>query len=267
MLRNLFLKRIWDRWPGYIGWFGGLTALTAVTAWFWPTIERDADTFTQLFESLPKGLISLFGSEELSSALTAAGFLNSRIYSGVGALVVSLFAVSMGTQSIAGEEDKRTMDLLLAQPIARSRIVLDGFFAMVIMTTGLVLGIWGVLLMFDPFVDFGLPAQGLIAANVGLILLALTFGSLSLSIGALTGRRSLSFGVGAGTIFATFFINGLAPLISQLAWTQRGTPFYWILVVRPLEHGFGWQFLILVGITIGLVVLAIWGFERRDVSL
>ena len=135
----------------------------------------------------------------------------------------------MGTQAIAGEEDKRTMDLLLAQPIPRRKVVLESFLAMAIMTTGLAVAVWIVLLAFDPFVDLGLPFQGVLAANVGMVLLALVFGTLSLAIGAATGRRGLAISAGAGATLATFFINGLAPLVDAIAWTQRLTPFYWFL--------------------------------------
>ncbi len=267
MFGNLLLKRIWDRWPGYLWWLIGLGALTGLSAGFWPTIRQDTDALGQLLERLPEGFLRLFGATDIEGLFTASGFINSRIYSSVGAIVVVFFAISMGTQAVAGEEDTRTMDLLLAQPIARSTVVMHSFWAMVVLTTGLAAGVWVVLVILEPVVDLGLPFQGLLAANVGMVLLALVFGTLSLAVGGLTGRRSLAIGVGAGTTFATFFINGLAPLVDEIAWTQKLTPFFWFLDARPLDNGFGWQFLVLVAAITVFLTAALWGFARRDVAV
>ncbi len=159
------------------------------------------------------------------------------------------------------------MDLLLAQPIPRRRVVLESFWAMAAMTTGLAAAVFVVLVVADPLVDLDLGLVGLFAANVGVVLLALVFGSLALAVGALSGSRPLAIGVGAGMTFATFFINGLAPLVDAIAWTQRLTPFFWFLDSRPLDTGFSWNFLVLVAAVAALVGLAVWGFERRDVSV
>ena len=51
-----------------------------------------------------------------------------------GALLAIFFAISMGTAAIAGEEDTRTMDVLLANPIPRHRVVLESFAAMALLT-------------------------------------------------------------------------------------------------------------------------------------
>ena len=267
MLRSLLLKRMWDRWPGYIWWLAGLGALTALSAGFWPTIRRDTDALGQLFDRLPEGFLRLFGATDIEGLFTASGFINSRIYSSVGAIVVVFFAISMGTQAIAGEEDTRTIDLLLAQPVTRRTVVLESFWAMLVMTSGLALGVWIVLAIFEPIVDLGLPLAGVFAATVGMVLLALVFGTLSLAIGGLTGSRGLAIGAGAGATFGTFFINGLAPLVDQIAWTQKLTPFFWFLDGRPLDRGFAWQFLVLVAAIVVLLGLALWGFERRDVAV
>jgi len=267
MFRSVFAKTMWDRSKGITWWLLGLLAITGVTVALWPTLQADADALTDLMESLPKGMLALFGADEAAALVTGPGFVNSRIFASVGSFIVIFFAISMGTAAIAGEEDKGTMDLLLANPLPRSRLVLQTFQAMAVLTFALAAVTWLALVLSNPLLDIGLSFAGTTAASIGMALLALTFGSLALMVGALTGKRSLTVGVASGVTIATFFINGLAPLVDGIAWTQKLTPFYWLLDHRPLESGFEPDLLVLVLFIAFFVGVAVWGFQRRDVAV
>jgi ABC-2 type transport system permease protein len=264
MLSSVFGKTIWDRRRGFVWWSIGIIAITGVTVSFWPTLQRDSDALMELLQGLPEGMLNLFGASEAIDFLTGPGFVNSRVYASVGSFIAIFFAISMGTAAIAGEEDKGTMDLLLANPIPRHRVVLQTFGAQAVLTTVLASLVAVLLLFTDPLLDVGLPVGGVIAASTGMVLLALSFGSLALMIGALTGKRGLTVGVASGATIATFFINGLAPLVDSIEWTQKLTPFYWLLDHNPLANGFRWQLLVLVAAIVIFLSIAVWGFRRRD---
>lgn len=267
MLDSVFLKTIWERRSGYLWWAIGMLSITGITVAFWPSLQQDSDALIQLMENLGEGFLSLFGADDAAALLTGPGFVNSRIFASVGAFIAIFFAVSMGTAAIAGEEDRQTMDLLLANPISRDTVVLQSFAAQVALTTGLGALVWIALVIANPIFDVGLSTVGVTAASIGLVFLALTFGSIALMIGALTGKRSLTTGITTGVVIATFFINGLAPLVDSIAWTQRLTPFYWLLDPNPLVAGFRPELLVLVIATAAFVGIAVWGFRRRDVTV
>ncbi len=48
-----------------------------------------------------------------------------------------MFAIGAGARAIAGEEEGRTLDLLLSTPIRRSQVLLDKWISMVVTTLGL----------------------------------------------------------------------------------------------------------------------------------
>ena len=123
------------------------------------------------------------------------------------------------------------------------------------------------LVVANPIVDLEFSFGNMVAANVGLALLTMVFGSISLAIGASTGDRGLTIGVSAGLTAAAFFVNGLAPLVDSISWTQKLTPFYWLGGPNPLAEGFdaGWS-LLMVGFSAVMVVVAVWGFNRRDIA-
>jgi ABC-2 type transport system permease protein len=268
MLRSVFGETIWTRRSSVLWYSAGLAILVGLTVGVYPTVREDADTFTQLLEAMPSGMMSFFGSSEVAELLTPAGFLNSRVNASVGAIVLAVFAISLGTAAIAGEEDRRTMDLLLATPTPRSHIVLERFAAMTALVSLVAFAVFIVMAVGNSLVDMELSVGNMIASNLLLALLALVFGSLALAVGGLTGRRSVTIAVAAGTTVATYFINGLAELVEWLKGVQKITPFYWLQRANPLSNGLSIEDTLIMIATITVFLgLALWGFQRRDISV
>lgn len=266
MLHSVFAKSIWERRQSLVWWVLGIVALVGLTVAVYPSVADQQ--FDELFQGMPEELASLFGVDQLADLNTPEGYVNSQIYANMGPILLLIFSIGFGAAAVAGEEDKNTMDLLLAQPITRTRIVIEKFASMAVLTFGLAGVIYLLLLITNGPTGLDLAMDGLVAANVGVALLAIFFGTLTLMIGALTGKRALSLGVGAGVAVASFFIYGLAPLVDALTWTQNLSPFGWFLDPKPLNNGFAVAEtgLLLAGIAIFLLV-AVWAFERRDVAV
>lgn len=268
MLRSTYGETIWSRRTSLLWYVVGLGALVALTVAVYPTVRDGADTFTQLLESLPQGMMSFFGSSDVAEMLSPSGFVNSRVNASIGAIVLAVFAISLGTAAIAGEEEKRTMDLILATPTPRSRIVIERFAAMATLVGVVAVALAIVMMIANPIVDLEFTLVNIIASNFQLALLALVFGSLALAVGGLTGSRGLTIGVAAGVTVAAFFINGLAQLVEWLQGAQKLTPFYWLQRSDPLARGLSLEdTLLMLGVIAVFVAVAMWGFGRRDISV
>lgn len=245
-----------------------MMALAAVTIAFVPSVRNDAESFTDLYESLPEGLLAVFGIDDSAALVTPAGLVNSRMYTGIGPVIMAVFGIGVGTAAVAGEEDRGTLNLLLAQPISRTRLVLEKFAAAVVLTVIICLGILATLVIANPLVDLEFSAANMIAANIGLALVTLVFAAFSLAIGAATGRRGLTVGISAATTVTAFFVNGLAALVDSLTWAQKLSPFFWLQGPNRLTNGFspGYSALALA-VTAAFVLVAVVGFNRRDVDV
>jgi len=91
-------------------------------------------------------------------------------------------------------------------------------------------------------------------------------GALALAIGASTGRTGASRGVPALVAVLAYMVNGLAPLVSWLEPIQKLSPFYQYGGHDPLRNGVSGAAVAVAVLTVaGFVVIAIWGFRRRDV--
>ncbi len=264
MLGSVFAKTVWDRRRSLWWWLAGLAGLAALMVAFWPTFAGTED-FAELLDAYPEYLLALFGIDA-EEFLTAAGFFQGELYSAMLPILFINFAILRGA-AIAAEEQEGTLDLTLAMPISRRRVIVDTFLAMAVLTGALGLGLVVVMVVGDPIADLGLGVAAIVAINLGEVLLALLFGALAMAVGAATGRRMLAAGVSAAVAVAAFFVNGLAPLVTALEGLQRLSPFHWFLRSKPLAHGFDWAGLgLLAATTAAFLVLAVWAFDRRDVS-
>ncbi len=267
MLSSIFAKTIWERRRSIVWWMAGLVALAGVTVAFYPSIRDNTESFEDLFDAFPPELLTVFGIEDAASLLTATGLVNSRIYAGIGPLILAALGISLGTAAVAGEEDRGTLGLLLAQPVTRTQIVIEKFAAAAVLIGAVMVVLFVTLLVLNPVVDLGFSLAGLFGANATLGLFALLFCALALAVGSITGNRGVTLGVSAGVTAARFVVHGLAPLVDEVAWLAALTPFHWLQDPNPLANGLDvLAVLLLVAVTGALVGGAVWGLNRRDIA-
>lgn len=177
------------------------------------------------------------------------------------------YAITAGADAIAGAEDRHTLDLLLANPISRTRIVCEKLGAMAAGTALLGAVTAGALIGEGRLADMSLPAGGVAAALTHLTLLGLVFGAMALATGAVTGSPAISRAVPAIVAVISYVVNGLASVVSWLEPAQRFSPFYQYSGSGPLRNGLSLPAnLVAVASIVVLAAVAIEGFRRRDVA-
>ncbi len=168
----------------------------------------------KVLDSLPPFIKNLVGKNNFMA--TAEGFLNLQPFSILAPLLFIVIAIGKGGDATAGEEERGTLDLLLSQPLPRWRLVLAKFAAEAAALLFLALVFWGSMAAGTRL--FGVAVDWLRLAQVifSLLLLGLTFLSMSLAIGCLSGKRKLCLGVSGGFALVTYLINAYAPMIEGL---------------------------------------------------
>ncbi len=114
-------KTLRDVRRSFIWWSAGLVGLVGMIVAAWPTV-RDNPALKRLHETFPKELQAFvsFGGEFDYS--TPAGYLGSELFSFMVPLLLLVAAIGAGAGALAGEEERGTLDLLLANPISRVRL-------------------------------------------------------------------------------------------------------------------------------------------------
>ncbi len=246
----------------------GLVSVTAIVMFammgvmLGPMYSLIDDRLADFGDAFPDSLLALFGGGDLT---TAEGWYQLETFGLMAPLAVMVVTVAMAVRALAGEEARRTMGLLLANPIPRSKVVLDKSLAM---------AIYGFIVGFATFagvvIGSALGGLGMSAANIAatsflVSLLGIAFGAFALAVGAATGRVRVSVYVTIAVAIGLHIWNALLPLSDSLAGYAKWSPFYYYLGSDPLVEGMNWAHgLVLAGLAAGLAWLAVFLFDRRD---
>jgi ABC-2 type transport system permease protein len=252
-----------ERRRGLVLWSVALAAVSAMYLAFWPAMGLGRE-MEALVESMPEALVTAMGYEGIG---TAAGYLESTVYGLLAPVLLLVMGIGAGARLLAGEEENGTLELELAHPVARRRVVLE---RMAVLAIGLLVACAAVLattLALVPLLDMEVAAGAIVATTVGLALLVLLFGLLALAVGAVTGRRAVALGLPAAVAVLTFVADAVAPLVEWGGWLEAASPFTWYLGADPLTTGWDPAGLaLLAGVGLLAAVLAVVAFERRDVG-
>ncbi|WP_081866256.1 ABC transporter permease [Blastococcus sp. URHD0036] len=244
-------------------WAVGLTGMVALYGSLWPSL-RDQASVTELMDQLPEVVRSLLAVSDMS---TPVGYVQAELLGLTGPLLVILFAVLSGSNGVAGEEDRRSLDLLLADPVSRTRVVLERMAAMVVGIAVLVAAIGLALVAAGVLAGLDLPVARVGAAMLHLGLLGSVFGALAAAVGAATGRPAVARAVPAVVAVLAYLVDGLAPLVGWLEPLRGLSPFAQYSDHVPLVNGVSVSGVsIAVGTVAALAAAAALTFRRRDVA-
>ena len=168
MLRDVLRKTLYDQRRSYPAWCLGVVLLVAMYVALWPSLEGQP-SMREFLASMPEPLRNLFAMAGADMS-TPVGYIQIELLSFMGPILVLLYAVGVGSSSIAGEEDRRTLDLLLTTPVTRSRVVVDKALAMVLGTLGLAVVLGVALVAERRLADMDLPAGNVAAVGTVLLL-------------------------------------------------------------------------------------------------
>jgi beta-exotoxin I transport system permease protein len=263
MLRSIWLKMLHDQWRMLAIW----TALAGLLAGFYlslyPSIGA-VEEMRNLLESMPPELRAMFASESVDIS-TPAGYLNIELFAFILPLVVMAVTLVGGGGATAGEEERGTLELLLANPVPRWRIVVEKAIGIGILSAVVCAGVWASLAVAARVANVDIALDCVAAALVSVWLLGLVVGGVALLAGALTGSRVAAIGIGLVVSIGGFFVNALAPLADVLEPWRPLSPYYHYIGYDPLTAGLDpGHALVLAAASVLLVAAAAIAFERRD---
>jgi ABC-2 type transport system permease protein len=264
MAAEVLAEAIRERRRSLLWWTLGIVALVALTVAFYPSIRDDA-SLSDYAEDLPESLRALFAGGEVDIA-SPAGYLNSQIYALMAPLLLLIFSIGAGAGAVAGEEERGTLDLLLAHPLRRRDYVVQRFLALAALVALLSVVLLVTIALGSLAVDLEIGFGKLFAASASVGLLALLFGAAALAAGAIRPGRARAIAVAAGLAVASWIFDGLAQAVEALHPWRPLSPYYQALGENPLREGIPWDgWAILAAGTALLVAAAAAGIEHRDV--
>jgi ABC-2 type transport system permease protein len=260
-MRNVFLKTLYDlRWT-ILAFCIGLGALAFMVMYLYPLVSVAQD---EMMEGM---------SEELARAMlgglhlvgTVEGHLNIQLFS-FHPLYISVFLIIATSAAIAGEENNRTLGLLLARPVARWRVLIDKagavLLGLVVITLAIIIGaIVGGLIAGVEVSYWELTLSLIYTLPYGIWLIG--FG---LFCSALFRSRMTAALVATGVVIFGYMLNSLAEFVDEIQVYNYSSPIYYYAWAEPLVRTPRYDHMaILIGTGLIFMIGAFIAFERREI--
>jgi ABC-2 type transport system permease protein len=263
MRTEILVEALRQRRRSLLWWSLGLAGLVALNVAFYPSV-RDDQALSDYTKNLPESVRALFAGGELDIT-SPVGYLNSQVYALLVPLVFLVFSIGAGAAAVAGEEERGTLDLVLAHPVRRRGYVIQRFGALALLVLTLSLLLLAVVAVGSLLVDLEIGFDRLLSASTSVWLFALLFGTVALATGAVRPGRAAAIAAAAVLAIASWLLDGLGQAVDVLDPLRPLSPYYQALGRNPLRTGALWDaWLILVIATAVLSLTAAVGLERRD---
>lgn len=254
------------RWSTLWWSLGASLYILLVNSVYQNFLTSQKNNLGQTLQQLPDTLRSFVSIK--SDFMTPAGFLSSEPYYVLLPIIFIILAIGLGGSLLASEERNATLELLLARPVSRGRVLLQkalgGFITLltVVVVTGIVMTVTTRLFTMDISVAYLWEAQFM------LLLLATLFGALAFTLTALgSSARKTSFGITALLALGGYVLTSLEQQVSWLRWPAKLLPYHYYNPSDTLTGSFDWN--VAIGYLLVIVVLgfiAYSGFRSRDIE-
>lgn len=268
-MSELFAATIRDRRRAWIWWSLAMVVTVALVVVSYGAIEGQTE-LEQSMADIPDSLRVLMGIDAELTLTSPAGYLNSQLFANMLPLLLTIYGIGVAARVLAGEEGEGRLELLLAHPVPRRRVLTDRGVATLALLAALAVVSTAALLASSPVAGLdGIGLDDLLAASAGSLLLALLHTAVTFGVGAWTGRRGVAIAAGSAVTAGGFLVQSLANVSEVLHPLRWLSPWHWFLDARPIVDGFGPMLVPALGtLALSSIVAAAgaWRFQVRDIG-
>jgi ABC-2 type transport system permease protein len=254
-------RALWDlRW--HIAWYSvGLALYGAFIMWLYPSFEdtlRSAD--------YPSELLDFFGA---GSDLSRPTSFMTLEYQSFVPLVLIIYAVVASTGLVAGEEGRGALETVLAQPISRTRFLLEKAAAFVLGAVVICAVLAVAWLASVPFIDLhgDLTLRELWAGSASTLPVICFMGALGFYLGAIAPSRGLAAGILTVVAIESYALASFARAVTAVEWMRYLSPYYYTDASTVLDSGIvWWHAAVLLGGAAVVFGFALLAFRGREIG-
>lgn len=250
-------------------WTLGSVVLTVVIMGLYPSIRDQANQLNKVINTLPQGLRELkTGGSSSVNVADPIAFLNSQIFYATLPILWIILSITQGSAVLGREEQNHTLELLLARPISRGRLLAAKALSLV-MEFVIVGGVTLLaVLLFAPNFDIHIGASHLVIVTLYTVLFSLSFGLIAFALQSASSlTRRVSVAVAVFISFGGYLIASLSGLTHWLKNPAKFAPYHYFAPDK-IMHGQSVTGLniYLIGVFVLGCTAAYFGFRRRDIE-
>ena len=241
----------------------GLSAFSALYAAFFPSFTGNLD-LEEYIEALPPVFVEAFG---LRAFDTIEGFLATELYQFAWVILLGLYLAYSAASLIAGDVEDGRMDLLLALPVSRARIVGERYLSLVpgILLINLIVA--AVTWVATRAIGYPIGTADLVLVHAMSLPYLFACAAIGLAISVVADRESVAQRVAMAVVFGLFLLESVVAS-TDYAWAGAVAPMRYYDPTAILVDG-SYDLAgaaILTVATLALVAASQWYFRRRDVN-
>lgn len=244
-----------------------LAAMSLLFVALFPSIATSGADLDAYMESLPPAMRAAFGATGAFSITTIEGFLAVELYQFFWVLMLGIYAAYLAGGLIAGDVERGRMDVLLAAPISRRRVVAEKFCSLVpvVVALNLVVGVVVYATVFA--IGESIPVADLAVAHLLSIPYLLACGAIGLLLSVAFDDSDVAKRGGLGAIFGLFLLETVSQS-ADVGWLGAISPTrYYDPTAILVQSEYDWAgALVLLAGTVALVAVSAWWFRRKDIE-
>ncbi len=265
MLLSLVRKTLRDHRKSILGWGLGVAVLAVLQLAVYPSVHSQGARMRDLISSYPSAFKAMFNVQ--GDFTSGPGYLSAETFSLLVPLMLIGLGIALGAGAIAGEEERGTLDLLMANPVSRVRVLIAKALGSLAALTAAALVLYVTVVIAVAVLDMGVGAGRLALATFAALLLGCASGAVTLLTGAATGHRGVAIGVGAGFAVVSYFVDSLAEITKVLKPWRVLSVFHQASPTSALRGELGTTGLVATAlVTVVACAAAAFLFTRRDLS-
>lgn len=268
-MKDVILWELRRRRTTILLWTIGSIVLVSVILLVFPSIRDQAAQLDQVISKLPESMRGLKAGDSATVDLDdPVSFLNSQVFYATLPILWIILAITRGAGILGREEQNRTLELLLARPISRTRLLVAKALSLAAEFSIVSLATLLVIIVLAPIFDIHVGTAKLALATLYTAAFSLSFGYIAFvmqSMNRFTKRVAITVAVLLS--FGGYVLASLSAMASWLEWPVKFLPYHYF---RPLDVFEGhWPRGALLYMAIVFIVgtaIAIIGFRHRDIE-
>lgn len=234
------------------------------TVAFFPSVKASSAALEEYIQNLPPAFRTAFGIDSFG---TVEGFLATELYQFGWVILLGVYFGYRAGSLVAGDAEDRGIDLWLATPVPRTRLVVERYLSLV--PTMVAANLLTPLAVLPAIAAIGepVPIEGVLAVHALSMPYFLATAALGLVVSVLVSRESTASRGALGLVFGLYLVDSLAA-VGDVGWLGAVSPTRYFDPTGILLHG---EYdpagaLILLGVAAGGVALAVAVFRRADIT-
>ena len=250
-------------------WALGSVIITGVILLLFPSIRDQAHQLNQVLNQLPPGLRELkTGASSKLDVANPAAFLNSQLFYATLPILWIILAISRGSAVLGRDEQNHTLELPLARPIGRGRLLIAKALSLLVEFVLVGGATLVTVVVVAPLFDLHIATRYLAMATAYTAAFSLSFGLIAFALQAASSMtRRVATAVAVFVGFGGYLVASLSGLTHWLQNPAKLAPYHYFapdkILLGQSVRGLN---IYLVGVFVATVLISYIGFRRRDIS-